>query len=230
MTVAEIFAKATTENKALTVEEFNRIAQESKAKFTDLAEGKYVDRQKYLDELAAKDTQIAGLNDTITKRDSDLQTLQTQLKDAGTDAGKLEELTGSLAQLQEKYTHDVENLKGQLTHQAYEFAVRDYAAKQKFSSTAAQRDFVANMIAKNLPMESGVILGADDFMKVYAKENKDAFYQEAPKQPNDNGQQTPPPQFSMSTPGDKGGQGQKYSLSELMQMKNNNPNAVINFE
>lgn len=228
MTVAEIFAKATTENKALTVEEFNRIAQESKAKFTDLAEGKYVDRQKYLDELAAKDTQIAGLNETITKRDTDLQTLQTQLKDAGTDAGKLEELTGSLAQLQEKYTHDVENLKGQLTHQAYEFAVRDFAAKQKFSSTAAQRDFVANMIAKNLPMESGVILGADDFMKVYAKENKDAFYQEQPKQ-NDN-QQTPPPQFSMSTPGDKGGQGQKYSLSELMQMKNNNPNAVINFE
>ena len=228
MTVAEIFAKATTENKSLTVEEFNRIAQESKAKFTDLAEGKYVDRQKYLDELAAKDTQIAGLNETITKRDTDLQTLQTQLKDAGTDAGKLEELTGSLAQLQEKYTHDVENLKGQLTHQAYEFAVRDFAAKQKFSSTAAQRDFVANMIAKNLPMESGVILGADDFMKVYAKENKDAFYQEQPKQ-NDN-QQTPPPQFSMSTPGDKGGQGQKYSLSELMQMKNNNPNAVINFE
>lgn len=228
MTVAEIFAKATTENKALTVEEFNRIAQESKAKFTDLAEGKYVDRQKYLDELAAKDTQIAGLNETITKRDTDLQTLQTQLKDAGTDAGKLEELTGSLAQLQEKYTHDVENLKGQLTHQAYEFAVRDFAAKQKFSSTAAQRDFVANMIAKNLPMESGVILGADDFMKVYAKENKDAFYQEQPKQ-NDN-QQTPPPQFSMSTPGDKGGQGQKYSLSELMQMKNNNPNAIINFE
>lgn len=228
MTVAEIFAKATTENKALTVEEFNRIAQESKAKFTDLAEGKYVDRQKYLDELAAKDTQIAGLNETITKRDTDLQTLQTQLKDAGTDAGKLEELTGSLAQLQEKYTHDVENLKGQLTHQAYEFAVRDFAAKQKFSSTAAQRDFVANMIAKNLPMESGVILGADDFMKVYAKENKDAFYQDPPK--NDPPVQTPPPQFSMSTPGDKGGQGQKYTLSELMQMKNNNPNAVINFE
>lgn len=228
MTVAEIFAKATSENKSLTVEEFNRIAQESKAKFTDLAEGKYVDRQKYLDELAAKDTQINGLNETLSKRDTDLNDLQSKLKDAGTDAGKLEELTGSLSQLQEKYTKDVEALKGQLTHQAYEFAVRDFAAKQKFSSSAASRDFIATMIAKNLPMEGGMILGADDFMKVYSKENKDAFYQDPPK--NDPPAQTPPPQFTQTTPGDKGNQTPKYSLSDLMRMKNENPNAVINFE
>lgn len=224
MTVAEIFAKATSENKSLTFEEFNRIASESKAKFADLAEGNYVGRQKYLDDIATKDTEIGGLNATIGQRDKDLADLQKQLETAGTDAGKLQELTENLEKLKNQYVTDTETLKGQLSHQAYEFAVRDYAAKQKFSSSAAQRDFISQLLAKNLPMESGAIMGADDFMKVYAKDNKEAFYTEPPKTTPD------APQFSQSTPGDKGGQGQKHSLSELMRMKNENPNAVISFD
>lgn len=225
MLISEIFDKATNENKSLTYAEFEKLAKEGKAKFTDLSEGKYVDRQKYLDDIAAKDVQLTGLNETLTTRDADLATLKEQLEAAGGDAGKLEELNANLQALQAKYEADTSALQGKLSAQAYEFAVRDYSNTQKFSSGAAKRDFINQMLAKQLPMESGQILGADDFVKIYAKENKDAFLAEQPKQPAE----PPKPQFAGSTPGNNGG-GTKMSLTELMQMKNENPNAVISFE
>ena len=158
MLVKEIFDKATSENGALTWEEFEAIAKENKAKFTDLSEGRYVDRQKYEDDLAKKDTEISTLNDTITTRNSDLESLKTQLQNAGSDAGKLEELTTNLTTLQAKYDADTQALQTKLSAQAYEFAVRDFAGKQKFSSSAARRDFERSMIQKALPMEGGAIM------------------------------------------------------------------------
>ncbi len=223
MLLKEIFDKATSENGALTLEEFERIAKENKAKFTDLSEGKYVDRQKYEDDLAKKDTEITSLNDTITSRNADLEQLKTQLKDAGSDAGKLEELNSNLTALQAKYDADTAALQTKLSTQAYEFAVRDYAGKQKFSSEAARRDFTRSMIDKKLPMEDGAIMGADDYMKAYAKANADAFIQKesAPK--------APAPEFVGSATGGKD-KATKMSLSEMMAKKNEDPNFVISFD
>lgn len=220
MQLKEIFDKATSENGALTLEEFESIAKANKAKFTDLSEGRYVDRQKYEDDLAKKDTEITTLNDTINTRNTDLEALKTQLESAGSDAGKLEELTQNLTALQSKYDADTQALQGKLSAQAYEFAVRDFAGKQKFSSNAARRDFEQSMIKKNLPMEDGSIMGADDYMKAYAKANADAFIQKESK---------PAPEFVGSTPGGKDTK-QKMTLSEMMKAKNENPDFVISFD
>jgi len=225
MNVKEIFDKATSENKALTWEEFNKLATESKAKFTDLAEGKYVDRQKYEDDLAKKDVEISTLNETITSRTNDMTTLQEQLKNAGNDAGKLEELTTNLTALQSKYDADTKSLQDKLNAQAYEFAVRDFANGQKFSSAAAKRDFERSMLQKNLPMENGSIMGANDYIKAYQKENKDAFVIDTPPTPAAD----PKPQFAGSATGAKTG-GPKMSLSEMMAAKNENPDFVISFD
>lgn len=223
MNIKEIFEKATSENKSLTYAEFEALAKEGKAKFTDLSEGRYVDKQKYEDDLASKDVQINGLNETITSRDTDLATLKEQLANAGGDAAKLDELTKSFTDLQAKYEQDTASLQAKLTAQSYEFAVRDFANKQKFSSNAAKRDFEATMLQKNLPMEGGMIMGAEDFMKVYAKENSDAFIKNDPE-PKDK------PKFTGSTPGGKDTGGQKMTLSEMMAKKNENPDFVVSFE
>lgn len=224
MLLKDIFDKATSENKSLTLEEFEAIAKENKAKFTDLSEGRYVDRQKYEDDLAKKETEIATLNDTITTRNADLDALKTQLQNAGSDAGKLDELTQNLTSLQAKYDADTAALQTKLSAQAYEFAVRDFAGKQKFSSEAARRDFTRSMIDKKLPMEGDMIMGAEDYMKAYAKTNADAFAQKetAPK--------TPDPQFVGSTPGGKEKGGHKMTLSEMMKAKNENPDFVVSFD
>lgn len=194
MNLKDLFDKA--ENGTLTYDQLVAAAQESKAKFVDLSEGNYVDKQKYTDDLAARDTRIKTLDDTIKTRDTDLATLQDQLKNAGTDADKLGKLTDDFADLQRKYDKDTKAYEKQLKDQAYKFAVTDFANKQKFTSQAAKRDFVNSMLAKNLQMENDVIVGATDFVTAYTKDNADAFVVEQPTPPaNPN----PKPQFASPT-------------------------------
>ncbi len=105
MNIKEIFDKA--ENGALTFEQFEAIAKDGGAKFTDLSEGKYVSKSKYDDDIGSKDTSIEQLNGTIAQRDKDLADLQTKLKEAGTDTSKLAELQTNFDTLEAKYKSDM---------------------------------------------------------------------------------------------------------------------------
>ena len=189
MTIKELFDKATG---PIDYSAFEKLMNENGVKFADLSEGKYVSKDKFDNEVASRDSQITTLNETIKSRDKDLKDLKTQLKDAGTDTQKLADLETQLGNLQTQYKTDTDNYKAQLSKQAYEFAVKDFANSKKFSSNAAKRDFVNSMIAKELKMEGDKIIGADDFVNMYSSENADAFVVEQPK----NEQQTPPPTFS----------------------------------
>lgn len=189
MTIKEIFEKS---QEPLTYEKFEELMKESGAKFADLSEGNYVSKDKFDNEVAGKDSQITSLNDTIKARDKDLKDLKNQLKEAGTDAQKLTELETQLGNLQTQYKQDTDNYKTQLSKQAYEFAVKDFANGKKFSSNAAKRDFISSMIAKGLQMEGDKILGADDFVTTYSADNADAFVVEK-QDPNP---ADPKPQFS----------------------------------
>ena len=197
MTIEELFKKS---EEPLTYEAFEKLAKENGAKFTDLSEGNYVSKDKHENELSGKDNQITQLNDTIKARDKDLKDLKTQLKEAGTDAEKLTELETQLGNLQTQYKQDTDNYKAQLSEQAYEFAVKDFANGIKFSSMAAKRDFVSSMIATKLKMDGDKILGADDFKTSYSADNADAFAVETPKEPQE---ETPKPKFSSSLNPDK---------------------------
>lgn len=189
MNLKEIFDKA--ENGALTYDQF--IALATGAKFVDLSEGNYVSKSKFDDEIAAKDSQINTLNSTITTRDADLETLKQQLS---TESANSQSITQELANLQARYTTDAQNYQAQLQKQAYEFAVKDFANNKQFTSKAAKRDFINSMIAKDLKMDSGKILGAEDFVTAYSTENADAFVV-AESQPTPK----PLPKFVDSTPG-----------------------------
>lgn len=195
MEVKELFDKA--EGGTLTWDQFSAAATAAGAKFTDLSEGKYVSKHKYEDELSAKSKEIETLNGTITTRDSDLEELKKKLEEAGTDAEKLNTLSGDLANLQSRYDADIKSYKDQLRNQAYEFAVKDFAATQKFTSNAAKKEFTRAMIEKGLKMDKDKILGAEDFLNSYKADNEDSFLKES-SDPED---KTPLPQFVGSTPG-----------------------------
>jgi len=186
MNLKELFDKA--ENGTLTYDQFVAAATEAKAKFVDLAEGGYVDKNKYTDDLASRDTRITSLDETIKTRDSDLAALQAKLEAAGTDASKLSELTTNFSDLQKKYDRDTKAYEKQLKDQEYKFAVTDFANKQNFTSQAAKRDFINSMLSKNLAVENDTIIGATDFVEAYTKDNADAFVVE--KTP-DEGQSKP---------------------------------------
>lgn len=234
MKLEEIFKLS--EDGSLTFEQFKQLVEDNKAKFVDLSEGNYVSQSKYDDaqakaqakydtlvakhqeELNLRDTRIHELDEAVTKGNTDLEELQAKLKDAGQDAEKLAKLNDDLSSLQakydesqSKYAKDIEAYQGKLSKQAYEFAVKDYARGQKFTSKAARNDFVRQMLAKNLQMEDGKILGADDFTNVYRKDNEDAFKVEEPKkdpepkpEPEPKKDPEPKPKFVGKTPGASG--------------------------
>lgn len=176
MDLKKLFDEA--ENGVLNYDQFSTAVKESGVKLADLSEGNYVSVGKYNSDIGAKTKEIETLSSTISTRDTDLQSLQEQLKAAGADTEKLEELTKSLTDLQSKYDNDTKAYKAQLKKQAYEFAVKEFTNSQKFSSSAAKRDFERSLLDKDLKMEKGKILGADDFVATYKEDNADAFLTE----------------------------------------------------
>lgn len=219
MTIKEVFDKS--ENGTLTFEQFLDLTKDSK--FADLSTGEYVSRRKYDDDLSSKDNQITTLNGTIKDRDKDLETLKTQLAEAGTDATKLTALTEDLTKLQTKYDDDIKTYKQQLKEQAYDFAVKEYAGTKEFSSEAAKRDFIRQLKEANLKMDGDKIMGADDFSTKYESENANAFVVKKDPEPEPEGK----PKFIEPTGG--GPAPKKHTLSELMRLKNENPDATISF-
>ena len=226
MNIKEIFDKA--ENGTLTFEQFETIAKDGGAKFTDLSEGKYVSKSKYDDDVGAKDTSIAQLNDTIAQRDKDLGDLQTKLKEAGTDTSKLADLQANFDSLQSKYTADMQAYQQQLADQKYEFAVKEFANGKEFTSQAAKRDFVRSLLSEKLKMKDDTIIGAEDFVTAYTKDNEDAFVTKKesnePGTPN-NGSNQGKPQFVSTTPGTT--PKKTPTLTELMKAANENPGTQI---
>ena len=220
MTIEELFALG--ENGVLSYENFTEFAKQNGMKLVNLADGGYVSKKKYEDDLAAKNTEVENLNGTISQRDVDLQAIKAQLEAAGTDATKLNELNESFTALQSKYDNDVKAYKAQLAKQAYEFAVKDFANTKKFTSNAAKRDFISSMLAKDLKMDNGKILGAEDFAVAYSTDNSDAFMVETPVTTPE----PPKPQFVAPTTPENPA---PKTLTEMMKLKNDNPEAIIGF-
>lgn len=164
---------ATAENGMLSYDQLNSALATKGIKIANLSEGNYVSKQKYDDELKARDTRITSLDETIKTRDADLAKLQMSLN--GADVESLKQASKDLADLQKKYDKETKAYEAQLSKQAYEFAVKEYASGKNFTSKAAKRDFVNSMIAENLTMKDGKIIGADDFVATYQVDNDDAF-------------------------------------------------------
>lgn len=188
MNIKDLFDKA--EDGILTYEQFEALAEENGLKFANLSDGKYVSKSKYDSDLKAANQQIETLsgqvetlNGTISTRDGDLAELQKQLELAGEDKTKLAELSASMTDLQTKYDEEVKNNAEKLRQQSYEFAVKEYANTQQFTSKAAKRDFIKAMIDKGLEMEGDKLVGSDDFKAAYAADNDDAFYVEPEPEP-----------------------------------------------
>ncbi len=190
------FLKELFGGNSLSYEQFEKAVNDKKMKLVNLSDGGYVDKKKYDDDITAKDNSIAELNNTIGSRDKDIADIKKQLEEAGADKDKLSTVTSQLSELQTKYETDSKAYQEKLSKQEYEFAVKDFANGQKFSSNAAKRDFINSMINKGLKMEKDHILGADDFVKAYAENNADAFVVEKPQEPEKPA--APVPQFGAS--------------------------------
>lgn len=114
-------------------------------------------------------------DEEIKKRDDDLTSLQDQLKNADVDAAKVKDLNDKIALMQEENEKATKAYEQQLETQRYEFAIKERANGLKFSSTSAKKTFIADAIAKGMKLDGDNVLGFDDFVEAYKKDDAAAF-------------------------------------------------------
>lgn len=196
----------------LSFDELKDACKKEGIKLANLATGDYVSKQKYTDDLGVRDTKISTLESTLSTRDADLAEVKSQLENAGADKEKLATLTTQLNDLQNKYTADTKKLEADMLNQRKTFAVRDYANSKKFTSQAARRDFENYLMAKEFTVsDNGTLLGGDDFVAEYSKNNADAFAVDTPE-PQEPKKDTLP-QFVGSTPGNSTGDTKSFHFN-----------------
>ena len=125
-----------------------------------------------------RDTYKTKYDEDIKARDADISNLKEQLNNAGVDAEKLKTLQNDLTALQTKYQTEKGDLEAKLAKQAYEFAVKEKASSLKFSSESAKKAFMSDILKDELKMKDGQLIGFDDFVEAYKKNDEKAFITE----------------------------------------------------
>lgn len=229
MTIKDIFMEA---EGPLTLEQFEEIVSSKGAKFADLSEGNYVSVAKHDSEISSLERQIETLTDQVAQREGDVQELASRLQQAGNAEDALNEAYERLNALQEKYNEDAEAYEEQLSRQAREFAVKEYAATKEFTSDAAKKYYIEQLLdSEDVDFNrKGELEGMEEFDARFAEENANAFYVK-PAEPEQKlpEPEIPKPKFLGQTPGAQKPENTKLSLSEMMQAKNENPDMNISF-
>lgn len=217
------FLKTFFKDGALTYDELLTAVKEAKMNVVDIADGSYVSKTKFDNKVNALSQQVTDLQEQVTQRDTDLAGLNEKLTAAQADASKLSDAQAELTGLQSKYETDKQEWEAKSARQAYEFMVRERANALKFTSPAAQRDFIGQANEKGFKVDGESLLGYDDFVTKYTADNPGALVEEKPA-----GDPTPtPPTIVIPNNGPK--VSQKKGLMEMMKAKNENPNMVVDF-
>ena len=115
--------------------------------------------------------------------------------------------------MQTKYAADQKKWEEKTARQAYDFAVREGAGKLKFTSAAAQRDFIREATGKKLAMENGKLLGFDDFTEAYRAENPGALVEEKPETPAEPAPENRPQIVAPTTPAGPAATGDGFNFN-----------------
>lgn len=219
------FLKELFGDGTLNFEQFEQAIQEAgKDKFNvvNLAEGNYVSKSKYENELADKERQVKALEEDKKTRDKDLKDLKKQLEKAGTDENALNDLKEQLDTLKSNYDEVQKQYEQNLQKIKNESAAKEEASNYEFTSPAAKRDFINFILSKSFELdEQGKITGREELVAEYKKENEASFVVEKPAESKPQNtqpapkiidrEQTPPPQHKMT-------------LTEEMQLANQKQN------
>lgn len=207
---------------SITFDQFvEKLGANKDIKLVNLSDGGYVSKGK----LDAKETELNGIKTQLDEANTTIQSY----KDMDIDGIKK-----SAADWEKKYQDDTAALQKQLEDNRRSYAQDLFLAGYKFSSEPAKEGVRAAFAKKNFPFEDGKFLGATEYMEelMNAEGSKNAFAVEAPPEPPQEPKQEdtpPPPKFASSkqqTPPPP----KKKSLLELMKLKNDNPEAAIDFD
>lgn len=152
------FLKALFETGALTFEAFVAAVNAAGIKLVNLADGGYVAKEKFdgkVTELTTAQTSLAEANKAIEGFKSlDVEGIKKQVDEWKDKYEKAEEA-------------------GKKT--AYDMQVKALVEKENFSSNAAKKAFLADLLAQEFKFDGETLLGYADFKKQYAESDPSAF-------------------------------------------------------
>ncbi|KXA13262.1 phage scaffolding protein [Clostridium perfringens] len=191
---------------------YNTLSEEIRKQYEniDLVDSsKYVEKSKFDEVKQAK----KQLETDIKDRDTQLEDLKKSAGDNAALKQQIESLQADNKKKDEEYQAELKDLK--LTN-AIKLAVAD---------SAQDVDLVSSLIDKSklILADDGKVTGLDEQV-TSLKENKSFLFKS--EENNNPGNQI---QFSKRLTGNGGGE-TKYSLSDLMQAKNANPNMDVSFK
>lgn len=142
--------------------------KESQIKIGNLGSGNYVGKDKF----DAKETEISGLKQQLADANATIKSYEDM---------DIEAIKQSAKDWETKYNTDTQALQDKLAKKDYESVVNSKIASLKFSSEGAKKSFVNDLLAKDLKLEGGNILGFDDFVTKYKETDPKAFESDTPK-------------------------------------------------
>lgn len=128
---------------------------------------------KTVNEFNSKVTKLEGERDSWKNQYDGVKTSLDKFNGVDLDAMKQQ-----VADAQAKAQKAEEDAKEQLAARDYADTVKASTAGTKFSSNAAQRDFMHQLEEKKLQVSDGKLLGFSDFLEQYKKDNPGAIVDE----------------------------------------------------
>lgn len=184
-------------------------------------EGKETEFKKVLHEnyktIAEYDKKVSRLE---TERDGykeKLETAETTLK--GFEGVDMDAIKTELENYKTKMKEQEEAHNKELYDRDFKDALNAAVSNIKFSSEAAKKSVIADIKASGLKLIDGKIMGLNDFIASCREKDASAFIDEQQESLKNN-------QARFSRPIETSG-GKKPTMSELMKMKNENPDLDI---
>lgn len=168
-------------------------------------------------EVAKTLSKVEGERDTWKER---AETAEETLK--GFDGIDPEKIQSEIADWKKKAEDAEKEYKNKLYERDFSDALKTELESVKFSSEAAKKTIMSEIKEAGLTMKDGKILGLNDLIEQMKKADASAFVDESQQKAQQHAAQFTKP-FSNGQKGD----GQKYTMAELMKMKNENPNLDI---
>lgn len=130
--------------------------------------------EKYDTDIKKRDEDLANVKKT-------LEDTKKQLDEAKVDSEKVANLQKTIDELEglkSTYADEKKKYEAQLEEQKYEFAIKEKTNSLKFTSNAAKKAFISDLMENKLTIKDGEVLGFDDFVKTYAESDAGVFVKE----------------------------------------------------
>lgn len=144
---------------------YNQVKEKIGDKEMFINDGTYIPKKKF-DDLNNDKKDLQAQLEEVNKK------LQTMSSD---DA---ENIKKELEDLKAKYETDTKALNDKWNAREREYLINDLTRDLKFSSNSAKKTFINDLMAKDLKIENGKMLGYDDFLNEYRENDADAFVPE----------------------------------------------------